>query len=85
MNLVSFSFFCFYFFLILFYFIFVFILLFFILDLNKRCGVISHVIVTQVTKCNVGMTTITVTHSCDIENNIEDFKTDDLYSITTIC
>jgi len=65
-------FFCFYFiFLIFLYFIFVFILLFFILDLNKRCGVISHVIIIQVTKCDVGMTTVTVTYSCDTENDIE--------------
>ena len=64
--------FSFYFFL----FIFSFILLLFILGLDKRYNVISHVIVTQVKKLDGGMTyvTVTLTQLCDIEKYIKDFS-----------
>ena len=39
-----------------FYFTFGFILLFFILNLDDGCDIILCMMVTQVTKCNVGVT-----------------------------
>ena len=77
MDLVSFYFplLLFYFFSFL-YLIFDFILLFFILDLDKRC----NVMVTQVTKHDRDMisVTVTVTKSCDIKKDIKDSGTNNV-------
>ena len=55
-----------------FYFLFL-IFLYFILDLGKRSGMTSYVIVIHVTKCDryVILVTVTVTPLCDIKKVIE--------------
>ena len=60
--------------LIFLYFIFGFILLFFILNLGKRCDVMSQ-IVTDTERC---VTYVTVTQTCDTEKNIEGSRIDNI-------
>jgi len=73
MDLVSFSFFYFY----------------FILDLDKRCGVISYVMVTQVTNCDGYVTPVlwqSQSHNYVIQRRIKKVLEQIMsYSITIYC
>ena len=53
-------------------FSFAFILFFLILDLDKRCDVMSHKSQSMI------HVKVTVTQLCDIEKNIKDSKTDNV-------
>jgi len=61
--------------------------IFFILNLDKECNVTSCITITQVTKCDGGMISVTmlshillsqVTQSHDAKKNIESSGTDDV-------
>jgi len=65
-------------FLIFLDFILSFLFSFFILDLSRRSGMISYIAVTQVTKCDIDMTYVTVTPLCDTEKVIEGTRTDNI-------
>jgi len=69
--------------LILFYFSFPFSFLFFsgfFSELRQKCDVMSHVMVTQVKKCDEGVTPITVTviESCNIKKVVKGCRIDDV-------
>ena len=55
-----------------------FLFSFFILDLGRRSGVILYMAVTQVKKCDIDMTYVTLTPSCDTEKIIEGARTDNI-------
>ena len=71
----------------LFYFVLFYFLQFYFIQKKTKRDMMSHMIVTQVTKCDKGMTLITgwlhhitviVTRLCNTEKVVEDSGTDDI-------